>query len=321
MDITLFSKIIRDLILDNDEVNLPGLGTFVSESMPSTFSDKGYTINPPYRRLVFRQRKGDGRLLVEHCSKVLGESLERTEYELEGFISELRNTLESKKVAVFPGLGRLRATRENAFFFIADEDLEIYKYGFGLEPVSLKTHEETPEEVSAAVDELEKIIRTEPEEVSGSAPDPSVSPVAAEVPVPEPVAEIPVSEPVAEVPEPEPESASAAMVSAPVEPAAEDVPGPEPVAEVPGPVGDVPPPSVGPASSKAPTQRRRTSRNPWKTAWIILACTIATAVLLLAAFIILSRVAPGFVDSLLYSPEELQIINHLQDIPESSLNQ
>ncbi len=281
MDITLFSKIIRDLILDNDEVNLPGLGTFVSESMPSTFSDKGYTINPPYRRLVFRQRKGDGRLLVEHCSKVLGESLERTEYELEGFISELRNTLESKKVAVFPGLGRLRATRENAFFFIADEDLEIYKYGFGLEPVSLKTHEETPEEVSAAVDELEKIVRTEPEEVCGSAPDPSVPPVVAEVPG----------------------QASAAVASGP------------------GPVGDVPPPSVGPASSKAPTQRRRTSRNPWKTAWIILACTIATAVLLLAAFIILSRVAPGFVDSLLYSPEELQIINHLQDIPESSLNQ
>lgn len=301
MDITLFSKIIRDLILDNDEVNLPGLGTFVSESMPSTFSDKGYTINPPYRRLVFRQRKGDGRLLVEHCSKVLGESLERTEYELEGFISELRNTLESKKVAVFPGLGRLRATRENAFFFIADEDLEIYKYGFGLEPVSLKTHEETPEEVSAAVDELEKIVRTEPEEVCGSAPDPSVPPVAAEVPVPEPVAE---------VPEPEPEPA-------------EEVPGQASaaVASGPGPVGDVPPPSVGPASSKAPTQRRRTSRNPWKTAWIILACTIATVVLLLAAFIILSRVAPGFVDSLLYSPEELQIINHLQDIPESSLNQ
>lgn len=301
MDITLFSKIIRDLILDNDEVNLPGLGTFVSESMPSTFSDKGYTINPPYRRLVFRQRKGDGRLLVEHCSKVLGESLERTEYELEGFISELRNTLESKKVAVFPGLGRLRATRENAFFFIADEDLEIYKYGFGLEPVSLKTHEETPEEVSAAVDELEKIVRTEPEEVSGSAPDPSVPPVAAEVPVPEPVAE---------VPEPEPEPA-------------EEVPGQASAAVASGsePAGDVPPPSVGPASSKAPTQRRRTSRNPWKTAWIILACTIATAVLLLAAFIILSRVAPGFVDSLLYSPEELQIINHLQDIPETSLNQ
>ena len=54
MDIDLFSNIVKDLILDNDEVTLPGLGTFVSELMPSSFSDKGYTINPPYRRLSFR---------------------------------------------------------------------------------------------------------------------------------------------------------------------------------------------------------------------------------------------------------------------------
>ena len=56
MDIDLFSDMVKGLILDNDEVTLPGLGTFVSEVMPSTFSDKGYTINPPYRKLSFRQR-------------------------------------------------------------------------------------------------------------------------------------------------------------------------------------------------------------------------------------------------------------------------
>ena len=59
MDIDLFSEMIKNLILDNDEVTLPGLGTFVSELMPSTFSDKGYTINPPYRRLSFRQRENN----------------------------------------------------------------------------------------------------------------------------------------------------------------------------------------------------------------------------------------------------------------------
>lgn len=41
MDIDLFSDMVKGLILDNDEVTLPGLGTFVSEVMPSTFSDKG----------------------------------------------------------------------------------------------------------------------------------------------------------------------------------------------------------------------------------------------------------------------------------------
>ena len=47
MDIDLLSKIVKELILDNDEVALPGIGSFIAEIVPSVFSDKGYTINPP----------------------------------------------------------------------------------------------------------------------------------------------------------------------------------------------------------------------------------------------------------------------------------
>ena len=60
MDIDLLSKMVKELILDKDEVELPGVGTFVAETVPATFSDKGYTINPPYRKLSFRQRQGGG---------------------------------------------------------------------------------------------------------------------------------------------------------------------------------------------------------------------------------------------------------------------
>ena len=56
MDIDLLSKMVRQLILEHDKVFLPGLGAFVAEIVPSTFSDKGYTVNPPYRRLSFRIR-------------------------------------------------------------------------------------------------------------------------------------------------------------------------------------------------------------------------------------------------------------------------
>jgi len=159
MDIDLFSDIIKDLILDNDEVTLPGLGTFVSELMPSTFSDKGYTINPPYRRLSFRQRwKKEDDLLADFYSRTNGIDKAQASGIINEFVSGLKETLQSKKLIVLPGLGRLRATKENTFFFIADEDLDIYPYGFGLEPVSLKTHEETPEEVSAAVKELQEAL-------------------------------------------------------------------------------------------------------------------------------------------------------------------
>ncbi len=159
MDIDLFSDIVKDLILDNDEVTLPGLGTFVSELMPSTFSDKGYTINPPYRRLSFRQRwREDDSLLADFYSRTNGIDKSQAAGIVGEFISGLKETLQSKKLVVLPGLGRLRATKENAFFFIADEDLDIYPYGFGLEPVSLKTHEETPEEVTAVVKELQEAL-------------------------------------------------------------------------------------------------------------------------------------------------------------------
>ena len=53
MDVTFLSRMIGELILDHDSLSLPGLGTFVVEDMPASFSDRGYTVNPPYRRLSF----------------------------------------------------------------------------------------------------------------------------------------------------------------------------------------------------------------------------------------------------------------------------
>ncbi len=191
MDIDLFSDIVKDLVLDNDEVTLPGVGTFVSELMPSTFSDKGYTINPPYRRLSFRQRWDENdTLLQDFYSKTNGIDADAAQKIVSEFLTGLKETLQSKKLVVLPGLGRLRATKENTFFFIADEDLDIYPYGFGLEPVSLKTHEETHEEIEAVVKELKETIdgpaaseepvanQVEVQEVPDEAPEPVVVPAA-----------------------------------------------------------------------------------------------------------------------------------------------
>ena len=152
------SKMVGELILDSDEVALPGVGTFVAEVMPSTFSDKGYTINPPYRRLSFRQRESSDNSLVEFYARSNGVDERTAASILRPFLAELKETLKVKKTIVFPGLGRLRATRENNFFFIPDEDLNIYPEGFGLEPLSLKTHVETEDEMRAAVASLQQIL-------------------------------------------------------------------------------------------------------------------------------------------------------------------
>ena len=166
---------VKELILDKDEVSLPGVGTFVAEMVPSVFSDKGYTINPPYKRLSFRQKgTGDDSLLIGFYAKCNNLDIETASRIIREFLHEMRHVLETRKSIVFPGLGKLRATRENYFFFVADEDLDIYPEGFGLEPISLKTHEETPAEVSATMAALRGILN--PEETAAGEVNVNVAP-------------------------------------------------------------------------------------------------------------------------------------------------
>lgn len=204
MDIDLLSKMVKELILDKDEVSLPGVGTFVAEMVPSVFSDKGYTINPPYKRLSFRQKStGDDSLLIDFYAKCNNLDIETASRIIREFLHEMRHVLETRKSIVFPGLGKLRATRENYFFFVADEDLDIYPEGFGLEPISLKTHEETPAEVSATMAALRGILN--PEETAAGEVNVNVAPDSvhdfvtseanAAVKINIPVREVPVSGP------------------------------------------------------------------------------------------------------------------------------
>ncbi len=247
------------LILENDKVTLPGLGAFVAEMVPATFTDRGYTINPPYRRLSFRSQAADDSLLADlysASSDMDGDSAKR---EIGEFLSELKGILFAKKNVVFPGLGRLRATRENNVFFVADEDLDIYPEGFGLEPLSLKTRKETREDLARTAGHLEDILSA---------------------PVAEPTAE--------QTAEPKTDTTAEISAETPAGATAE---------------------TSGATAETSGAQNVITRRNPWRAAGITAAVLLAHAALVVGGFIIISRIAPDFVDSLLYTAEELQIIN------------
>lgn len=280
MDIDLLSKMVKELILDNDRVVLPGLGSFVAEVVPSTFSDKGYTINPPYRRLYFRSKPDEGSELAEFYASTNKVELDVAERIVADFIKELRSILHTKKTVVFPGLGRLRATKENNAFFVADEDLDIYPAGFGLEPVSLKTHQETKEEVSAAIVDLKSILEeTVPEPEPQPVPEPEPQQEPQTMPEPEPGPE----------PQPMPEQ----------EPEPEPQPVPEPQSE-PQPVPE-PQPVTEVQTPSEPKERKFT-----KT--VIIA--VAAVLLLLVIYAVVGRLFPDWIDRFLYTPEELEIINY-----------
>ena len=299
MDIDLLAKMVKEAILDHDSVTLPGVGCFVAELVPSTFSDKGYTINPPYRRLFFSPKQGSDTYLADLYARdneeVDGEMATRI---LTEFLAEMKEVLKVRKTVVFPGLGRLRATRENHFFFVADEDLDIYPEGLGLAPLSLKTHVETPEEVATAVAGLAEIIaEPEPEPELEPVPEPVEELAEEPVPEPEPVKEIPgqarndekepeqVVEPVPEtVEEPQPV----------LEPAEEPQPVPEPVEEIPEQVGNDEP----------------KLKKSWRKFWKIMLIVLGVVVALLLLIALIGHLFPGLLDPLLYSKEELQVLRY-----------
>ena len=244
MDVTFLSRMIGELILDHDSLSLPGLGTFVAEDMPASFSDRGYTVNPPYRRLSFSERESADGLLAQLYASSNPVQEEEAEAIINAFVLDLKAELQRDKGVDLPGLGRLRATRENHIFFVPDEDLDISPEACGLEPVSLKSRR------SAA---LPDVMQPVP-----AAPEPQVAPEPPAVPAAEPA------------------------------PAAK----PEPAAE--------PEPAI-----IAPKPRRRA------LGWAL--GVVGAAAALLLAFVLASRLSPGSTDRLLYTQEELAIINAPED--------
>lgn len=367
MDIDLLSRIVKELITDHDKVGLPGLGTFVAEVVPASFSDKGYTINPPYRRLSFHPDNTEADLLVKFYSDSNHVPLEASRVYITEFLSELKQVLIQRKTVIFPGLGRLRATKENNFFFVPDEDLDIYPDGFGLQPVSMKYIQGVADPVdiklsySDAMRGFEDRHRAAEPELPSEHGQPAEPELPAEMGQPsepgqsseseltsesgqssEPV--LPITEarhqPEAEghVQREEQPGTEPMLQAEPVQPVAEGQsaepnhtepmrPEPEqqsepmqhtePVqssedpsehqcdaapAELPGEESDAAPAEL--PGEETGVVRRRCR---W---WIAPVVVLSLAALALGVFVILAHAAPDFIDSILYTPEELKILNY-----------
>lgn len=293
MDIDLLSRIVKELITDHDKVGLPGLGTFVAEVVPASFSDKGYTINPPYRRLSFHPDNTEADLLVEFYSDSNHVPLEASRVYITEFLSELKQVLIQRKTVIFPGLGRLRATKENNFFFVPDEDLDIYPDGFGLQPVSMKYIQgmADPVDIKLSYSDAMRGFEDRRRAAEEQQAEP-VQPGAAESDQAEPDrAESMPTEPM----QPEPEQQSEPSPAAPAQ-LSEDQ------AELQGEESDAAPAEL-PGEETSGVRRR----SRW---WIAPVVVVSLAVVALGVFVILAHAAPDFIDSILYTPEELKILNY-----------
>ena len=185
-DVEIFAACLKELLLENDTVTIPGLGSFITRQMPASFSDRGRTINPPYRKLSFRvSEQGDAVLFKERIATLLPAGTDPAAW-LQSFVKEFKEELEKTKRVDLVSLGTMRATAQNDFFFVASDELDIYPEGMGLEAVTIKSSQLMEEEPQAEdVPEKEEEPVQEPEttaEPQPAADAPKVAATTAEKP-------------------------------------------------------------------------------------------------------------------------------------------
>lgn len=301
---------------------LPGLGTFVTEEAPAQFSEKGFTINPPYLKIEFRTDMPQNQGLVDFYCKANRESSNVAREVIIDYIAALGKQLYQLKNLDFPGLGRLRAARGGAVIFVPDEDLSIFPQYDCLEPVSLRFRPEpvmgfASEEVPAEDVPVEE---TPADEVSAEKIPAEETPAAEEVE--ETVAPVEEAESIA----PAEESAETEAV-VPAEPAAEESAetieeapsaveeSAETIEEAPSAAEESVEESAEPAvedTAETPSATEETAEetpsNPAKTFWIGVLVLVILAALFFAAVAIIGRTYPELIDPYLYTPSELKIL-------------
>lgn len=267
MTIDLLSSLIEELILTCDQVCLPGLGCFTAQLVPASISDRGYTINPPYRKLSFSEQipQQDDNSIAQLYSQKYSVEFARACREVESAADQIMAELSHSQSVNFKNLGKLRSTGSGRLFFVSDIDLDIYPEGFGLQSVSMKNREFS-------------FMAPVQQELNGE-PQILVNPVATE-------------------------SAAESSNTRPIESSnTEDSQVPEKT--------DTPEKAEAPEKADTP-DKTDAPKKKHKALKIILFTLLFLLLLTVAAFFVAKEFFPEVLDRILYSAEELELLNKLK---------
>ena len=110
MDLSLARKCLVDLVRENDKVEVPYMGTFLTLLIPAAFSSDRNMILPPSYKLTFVKKNvtlEEGRLFVERLANMADISPDKARAEWKDVLGRHRDELEAffntdKHPEIFP---------------------------------------------------------------------------------------------------------------------------------------------------------------------------------------------------------------------------
>ncbi|MCQ2166613.1 MAG: hypothetical protein MJY49_04175 [Bacteroidales bacterium] len=140
---------VKELLADTGVAVIPGFGRFVVEDVPACFSDRGFTLNPPYRSVTFSLSKDSDNALASIYASSNNVDLRRAEEIVRDYVSALKAELSSSRTVVLPSFGQLRQAGLGCIVFVPDESLSIFPQFDLLSPLSLKSRNFTAADASS----------------------------------------------------------------------------------------------------------------------------------------------------------------------------
>ena len=190
MDVNLFSKCLKELLRNHDEVVVPGLGTFSAQMVPAAVSEDG-TPTPPYRKISYSpaEKEEDG-FFLRWLAKDLPEGSDAAQ-QLQDFLVDLFGELDASRPVDLGDLGQMRATARKIYYFTGNTSVFEYPDVPGQESVEAMLPEDLAEEESRPIElSTEKWARADYEEPAAAPePAPEPEPTPEQKPKPEPTPE------------------------------------------------------------------------------------------------------------------------------------
>ena len=131
MDIGFY---IADLLRNQDEVSLPGLGTFTKVRVPASYDSETNSFIPPGYHITFNNASVSYNSLTEYVSVHKNLSQSSAEYFVNKFTSTLVDLLQTSGTAEIKPLGIIRQ-QDDIVSFEASDNIEISGRFYGLKPV------------------------------------------------------------------------------------------------------------------------------------------------------------------------------------------
>ncbi|MBO7322455.1 MAG: hypothetical protein J6U51_02590 [Bacteroidales bacterium] len=139
MDINLLSKLIKESLFDQDRVVISGIGYFTTEQIAAKFSEDGKSILPPHLKIsfIFDKTISDDHLKKLYIHKADAKS-EEAAAQWESFMEEFKENLKKEGKIEIPQIGELFYNGNNTLEFSTHDNGTLFQTVYGLEQIPIK---------------------------------------------------------------------------------------------------------------------------------------------------------------------------------------